>query len=137
MSTDSLANLQPKKAPLAQAIREFVTAIEFPPCDGDQNFKYSGLILALLQFSGHLTIESKSATCTPSLSTIASLMHCNEKTVRRQITSLEKLGLITSRRRLRKPNVYTVWKEPQIGQQVSTQETEQSEPRLDSRCPDR
>ena len=142
MSAGSTANPQPKKAPLAQAIREFVTAIELPiatttPRAHEDNFKYSGLILALLQFSGHLTLESKSATCTPCLPTLAGIMHCNEKTVRRQITSLEKLGLITSRRRVRKTNVYTVWKQSQIGQELSTQETAQPEPRLDNSCPDR
>src|SRR2546426_11913221 len=103
MNTDQ--STQPKKAPLAQAIRAFVAAIELPiattPREHENNFKYSGLILALLQFSSHLTVESATATCTPSLSQLASILHCNEKTIRRQLTEMETLGLLTVRRRRR------------------------------------
>jgi hypothetical protein len=115
-----------KKPPMAKAIREFVAGIKFPPAkNSDANYKSAALILAMLQHGKGLIEGAGEATCSPSYSQVADILHCTVKTIQRQTEKLIRLGLVVSRRRGHASNQFTIYQTPQTGQLVSNDQTGQ------------
>src|SRR5271154_6949788 len=101
---------QKKKPPMAKAIREFVTAMQFPPTllhglRTEQD--YAGLIIAMLQFANGVPEGSTTATCSPSIPQVAALLHCSPSTVKRLLKDLRDAGLMIPTPRGRVSTIYT------------------------------
>jgi hypothetical protein len=105
-----------KKPPMAQAIRNFVAAMEFPSAPehgANPNIELAGLSVTMLQFSNGLTNDATAASCSPSLSQIAAVLHCSTSTIKRLIKKLGSLGLMTSKRRGTVSSLFTIHKKAQ------------------------
>jgi hypothetical protein len=118
---------QKKKPPMAKAIREFVSAMQFPPAkNSDANYKSAGLILAMLQHGKGLWDGSAIATCSPSYAQLTDILHCSVPTIKRQMGKLIRLGLVVPQRRGHASNQFTIHQTPvQTDQQVIHHETDQ------------
>jgi hypothetical protein len=87
-----------KKPPLAQAAREFLTAMTFPPTPErgpSSNTVYAAIIQALLWHARYLRAEDNEVTVTPSSQQLADVLHCNTRTVRRLLESVIEQGMVT------------------------------------------
>ncbi len=120
----------PKKPPLAKAIREFVQGLQMPPAPEhgpNPNPDHAALVLAMLQHCNGLTSGATTATCSPSLNQLARLRHCSKRTIQRQMAELREIGIVTDQRRGTASSLYTIHKTPvaQTGQQLSSHATRQ------------
>ena len=106
--------MKPKLKPLPQAIREFISEMDFPPAPArgpSSNTVYSAVIQALMGHARHLRPEDTTVTVTPSSKQLADVLHCATRTVRSHIEALEKHGIVV--RQIRNgdlSNVYTIFK---------------------------
>lgn len=104
-----------------QVIRDFLRRIELPPANHtDKNFKFMGLLSVMLQYANDFPEGATEVTCSPALAQLAELLHCEPKTIYREIDLLCKLGIVVKRNRGQKSSEYTI---RQRGHLVSTQET--------------
>ena len=123
----------PKKLPpMVKAIREFIEAMEFPPQPEhgpNPNIELAALANAMLMHVSGLKEGADAATCSPSQSQIAQLLHCSVSTVKRLMKKLRDLGLLTSTRRGDGlSNAFEIHKKPQPvqpDQQLSGQQPDQ------------
>lgn len=127
--TPAPTGAQKKLPPMVKAIREFVDAMEFPPPPEhgpNRNIELASIALAMLMHASGLKEDADTATCTPSQSQIAQLLHCSISTVERMIRRLRNLGFVTSARRGDgQSNSFTIYKTPQTQQQLKEQQTQQ------------
>ena len=87
-----------KLFPLIQAVREFITEMDFPPAPKEgpsSNTVYSAIIQALLGHARHLRASDTEVTVTPSSQQLASVLHCSTRTVRRLIEAVQEHGMVT------------------------------------------
>ena len=103
------------KPPMAKAIREFVSAIHFPPTkpSSDANFKLAGLVIAMLQFANGIPDQATSICVSPSAEQLAGVLHCSKSTIERLIRKLRECGLLTQQRRGRISTLNTIHSTPQ------------------------
>lgn len=124
------------KPPMAQAAREFLAAMEFPPAPEhgpNPNIPVAGLVSVMLTFANGIEDGTDTVTCSPSQEQIAKQMHCSKKSVSRLLKELTELGLMKTQSRGSTSLMYTLFKTRQQlsnhepGQQLSTQ-TRQLDP---------
>src|SRR5579871_3881372 len=118
----------PKKPPLAKAIREFVQGLQLPPAPEhgpNPNPDYAALVLAMLQHCTGLTSGATTATCSPCLNQLARLRHSSKRTIQRQMAKLRQLGIVTDQRRGTASSLYTIHMTPaaRTRQQLSSRTT--------------
>ena len=100
---------------MAQAVREFVTGMTFPPESEkgghSSNTLFAGVILALLSHARNLRLGDVEVTVDPALRQIADLLHCSPRTVRRHIEALQGHGMVyRTVRKGHSSNLYTIIK---------------------------
>src|SRR5579862_6260994 len=98
-----------KKPPQAQAIRDFLRRIELPPANHtDTNFKFIGLLSIMLLSANDFPKDATEVACSPALAQLAGILHCNSKTIYREIELLCKLGIVAKRRRGQLSSEFTI-----------------------------
>lgn len=91
------ATPQPKRPPMAKAIREFVTGMQFPPPakrGPNPNVDLAAFVISMLQYSTGVKVDT-TATCSPSRSQMAGLLHGTPSSIDRRVRQLKDLGLLT------------------------------------------
>jgi hypothetical protein len=116
-----------KKPPMVKAIREFITAMEFPPLkneNSEANMKLAAVVLAALMHC-NVPEDAKTVTGTPSLAQIAAILRCSPRTIQRRLVKMKEAGMLTTERRGTLSSSFTFYRDRQTGQQLSPQETGQ------------
>jgi DNA-binding transcriptional regulator YhcF (GntR family) len=101
---------------MAQAVRAFMTEMEFPPESEkgghSSNAAYAGVVQALLNHAKALKLDATEVRVEPSVKQLAAICHCAPRTVQRILEKLKKHGIVTRMDRgAHLSSVYTVHKQ--------------------------